>query len=177
MNLSIRKQLLDFTVNDIPNIIHSIDELRLQLVRLESRNRQQKEGKIPSIRKYYNNSTSRVNDLSSMRYKIDERGQRYYWVKKTAVITKEFPIKMKIKRPTHRGRRKKDTSIIGNLKRIQTTFNQLIPSASDIPQQFSNLIVLLHDIHQQLQLYEDIVQFNISEEFREFKHPFKKKKQ
>lgn len=157
MDVRIQKWLSGFAVNDISNIAKAIDELRLLLVRLSYRNRLKEEKDIPIVYVNDYSTASGKDDFSSKWYRIDNQGRKFYWQKKTKDLLKEFSSKIKRKRPTHRGKRKKDPDIVATLSRSITTFSQLMPSATIIPQKMFELISLLLEVNHYMEFMEDLI--------------------
>lgn len=144
-------------LNDLPQMTASIEEIRIFCVRLGQQNRllnlKCQPIVSPSIDRLFNKSTTRevttVNDPNKVKYfRIDERGRRFHFQKKVvndpSTSEKDTKIPCRRKRPTHRGKRKKDYYDLSILKKSITTFSQLCPTAQQLPKGLMKLPQLLY---------------------------------
>jgi len=155
----VKKQLLGFTLEDIPNILRSIEDLRLHLVRLNNRNRLLEARNVPIISVKNSKSTAGRNEGSSSKwYKIDEQGRKFCWMKKTEDLLDKIPSKTVRKRPTHRGKRKKGSFNVVILKKSLTTFSQLVPTATALPKGIIKLWDILFDTFTYMNALDDLME-------------------
>ena len=146
MNACLRSKLYEFSIEDIPQLLQAMEEIRLHLVRLERRNRPQNDDEILiASPKKLSITREKTECKQYQRFWINEDGRLFRWIKKED-LSEEFPCRQGRRRKTHRGKRKRNNSPDNLVKKSISTLSQMVPTASHLPQRIKKLHRLLYDI-------------------------------
>ena len=142
----VESRLLEFATDDIFKLLEDIEEVRLALVRLTARNRQEMRCNQPKAQEKGMPAARGPVGPGTIGHRIDRDGRKFVW-RKIRAPTEEFPWRKNLKkRPTHRGkRRRKSTELFATLFKAETTLSQLVPVARMLPKRIENLYVLIKD--------------------------------
>ena len=146
MSESVGNRLLEFATKDIFKLLEDVEEIRLALVRLTARNRQEMRRNQPKVQEKCILAAKGPVGPSTIGHRVDRDGRKFIWKKKRVPI-EEFPWRKNLKkRPTHRGkRRKKSKELFATLFKAETTLSQLVPVARMLPKRIEDLYVLIKD--------------------------------
>ena len=149
MSARVLDDLIQFGVEEIPQLINELEAVRLSLVRLNSRNRPRIQQKSDVVLKPTDPTSKTEVVLVNTPKWIDSDGRHFIWLPKNRVHPEDFPLrKNSRRRPTHRGRRKKRTTLGVLLRKLQSTASQLVPEAKQLPLRIQKLISVLVDAAQ-----------------------------